>query len=338
MRPTRWFLVRVALSIFILFAASGPLYSASFSFAVLGDSQGDSHHDINVPVLSGLVSDVLETNAGFVFCTGDLVYGEFGTFLTATLAEQLTHWRDIMAPIYNANFYGAKVYAGPGNHEIKDAGSETVWQSVFGDLPANGPAGETYMTYSFDFLNAHFIMLDTERAGSPHTVNQTWLAADLAATEAKHIFVFGHEPAFPVGLHAGSSLNAFPDERDAFWNLLVQYHVDIYFCGHEHLYDHQEVDGVQQVIAGSAGAPYQAYGGDFYNYVLVTVDGAKVSVEIIDDQQTLRDHFEFARPVPLPAAAWLLGVGVLCLAGGRLIFPKRRYPPANISLIAPEGR
>ncbi len=40
-----------------------------------------------------------------------------------------------------------------------------------------------------------------------------------------------------------------------FWKLLVDYNVPAYFCGHEHLYSRQSVDGVFQIITGSAGAP-----------------------------------------------------------------------------------
>ena len=100
------------------------------------------------------------------------------------LASQLNHWRSIMALIYSGDMYGAKIYAGPGNHEIRSSESEEVWQSIFQELPANGPSDETYMTYSFDYLNSHFVMLNTNRAGSAHTVNYEWLADDLAGTSA----------------------------------------------------------------------------------------------------------------------------------------------------------
>jgi hypothetical protein len=281
---------------------------------------------VNDAVLSGFVSSIMATNAKFVLFPGDLVYGEYGSLRPGALPGQLTHWRSIMAPIYTGDFYGVKVYASPGNHEIWDnrstpeveAARETVWRSVFSDLPTNGPKGETFMTYSFDFGNAHFVMLDTDRAGNRHTVNLAWLAADLAATKAEHIFVFGHEPAFPVNLHKGNSLDTFPDRRDEFWALLARYRVGIYFTGHEHLYNHQEVNGVHQVIAGTCGAPiYKGSGGEFYHYALVTVDGAKVSVDIIDNNLAQRDHFEYVKPAPLPATSWLPRGGALCLAGSR---------------------
>jgi predicted phosphodiesterase len=259
----------------------------------MADSRG-GNNGVNDAVLSSIVDLVVQEDAQFVLFAGDLVNGSSNA---GTLASQLDHWRDIMAPVYSSDMYGAKVFAGPGNHEIRNSASEGVWQSVFSDLPSNGPSGETYMTYSFDYLNAHFVVLNTNRAGSPHTVNYGWLANDLAATTADHIFVFGHEPAFPVGPHLGSSLDVYPDQRDAFWQLLVDYDVDIYFSGHEHLYNHIEVEGVHQVITGTCGAPiYSGYDGDFYHYALITVDELGVSVNVFDDNSEMRDSFQFGQP------------------------------------------
>jgi predicted phosphodiesterase len=264
-----------------------------FSFIAMADSRGVDN-GVNDAVLSTIVDLILQEDAEFIVFPGDLVTGSSDP---STLASQLNHWRDVMAPVYSSDMHGAKIYAGPGNHEIRDAASEGVWQSIFSELPSNGPPGETYMTYSFDYLNAHFVMLDTNRAGSPHTVNYDWLANDLAGVTASHVFVFGHEPAYPAGPHLGSSLDAYPAQRDAFWQLLADYEVDVYFAGHEHLYNHTEVDGVHQVIAGTCGAPiYSGYGGDFYHFALVTVDGPAVSVEVIDDYGETRDHFEYGQP------------------------------------------
>ena len=267
---------------------SSAAYAESFNFIAMADSRGNNN-GVNDVVLSRIVDLVSQENAQFIVFSGDLVSGSCTDIV---LTSQLYHWRDVMNPIYNSTMYGAKVYAGPGNHDICNSGSESVWQSVFDDLPLDGPSGETYMTYSFDYLNSHFIMVDTNRTGNFHTINYNWLANDLASTSAEHIFVFGHEPAFPAGPHVGSSLDYYPSQRDAFWQLLSDYNVDIYFAGHEHLYNHVNVNGVHQVIAGTVGAPiYSGYGGDFYHYALITVDGSDVSVEIIDDSGAVRDGF-----------------------------------------------
>ena len=281
----------LALSFVLLMILLGvsSAYSAPFSFIAMADSRG-STNGVNDAVLSDIVDLILQEDAAVVLFPGDLVNG---SCTDSILTSQLNHWRDVMAPIYNSNMYGAKVYAGPGNHDICYSGSELVWQSIFSDLPSDGPAGETNMTYSFDYMNAHFIMLNTDRAGNIHTINYDWLANDLASTTMEHIFVFGHDPAFPAGPHLGSSLDYYLNQRDAFWQLLVDYDVDIYFAGHEHLYNHINVDGVDQIIAGTSGAPiYHGYGGEFYHYAVVTIEGPDVFVEIIDDSGAVRDSFE----------------------------------------------
>jgi predicted phosphodiesterase len=279
---------RILNLLFVLLLMASNAHSATFEFVVMADSRGDSD-GVNDTILSNIVSLISQGNASFVIFPGDLVTG---STTESILTSQLNHWRKVMAPLYAKNTFGAKVYAGPGNHEISSSGSEVVWQTVFSDLPFNGPLHEKYMTYSFDYQNSHFIMLDTDRVGLQHTINYDWLAADLASTTAEHIFVFGHEPAYPVGPHLGSSLDTYSDQRDTFWQLLAHYKVDIFFAGHEHLYNHIKLDGVQQIISGTCGAPISGgYGGDFYHYAKVTVEEQNVSLEIIDDRGELRDHF-----------------------------------------------
>ncbi|MFH0964920.1 MAG: FG-GAP-like repeat-containing protein [Planctomycetota bacterium] len=260
-----------------------------FRFDVFGDSQGNNT-GVNDAVLSALVSLMVSDDPQLVVAVGDLVSGWTSDSILRT---QLTHWREMMAPVYAATDYGAGVFAVPGNHEILMSSSETVWQGLFNDLPNNGPAAERYMTYSFDFGNCHFVMLDTDRAGNQHTINYQWLAADLAATTAEHIFVFGHEPAYPEGPHTLWSLDLYPSQRDAFWDLLASYSADVYFCGHEHLYDHQVIDGVNQVTTGGAGGTLATgWAGAFNHYTRVTVQGDYVSVSIVDKTGALRDRWE----------------------------------------------
>lgn len=318
------FVFRLMGAMFFCLVAVSNIYAESFSFVSMADSRG-GNNGVNDAILSNLLSAVMSSGSEFIVFSGDLVTGSSDN---SVLNSQLNHWRDVMAPAYNSDMYGAKVYAGPGNHEIANSSSsEGVWQSVFSDLPSNGPAGETYMTYSFDYMNSHFIMLDTNRAGLYHTLNYDWLANDLAATTADHIFVFGHEPAYPVGPHINSSLDADPAQRDAFWQLLNSYNVqDIYLTGHEHLYNHTEVDGIHQVITGTSGAPiHTGYGGEFYNYALITVDGLDVLVNVFDDGGALRDSFQYT-VTPEPSAALLLPLGLFVIGAVKARYAKRFKP------------
>ena len=51
-----------------------------------------------------------------------------------------------------------------------------------------------------------------------------WLEKELEkAKNSDFIFVFVHEPLYPVGGHIGSSLDRYPEERDKLANLLRKY-------------------------------------------------------------------------------------------------------------------
>ncbi|MHC4562937.1 MAG: metallophosphoesterase [Planctomycetota bacterium] len=175
-----------------------------------------------------------------------------------------------------------------GNHEEED-GVEMEWlrneydngngvRTPLSDLTNdNGPTGTRRTTYSWDdpTTNTHYIALNEywnggTREGEGKKLNGAdtaadgdivpellaWLAADLAANRDKAVFVFGHEPAYPLAWqrHVGDSLDAHPANRDAFWDLLEAEAVQGYFCGHTHQYARHQPDGdVWHVDAGSIG-------------------------------------------------------------------------------------
>jgi hypothetical protein len=47
-------------------------------------------------------------------------------------------------------------------------------------------------------------------------------------------------------------LNQYPENRDRFWNLLVDFGVKAYICGHTHNYSSADFNGVWQIDAGHA--------------------------------------------------------------------------------------
>jgi hypothetical protein len=200
-----------------------------------------------------------------------------------------------------------------GNHELPGAGNEPspganmAWLRAYDydpngpgtppDLVRAGPAGCPETTFSFDYGNAHFVVLnqycdeggDTATDGDVPDHLYDWLVADVAATDREHIFVFGHEPAFPQPdadngrlRHENDSLNKYPAHRDRFWAFLSMPRVRAYFCGHTHNYSAVQIDGVWQIDAGHArgmgdtGAPS--------TFVIVHVDGAQVHFETYRDE------------------------------------------------------
>ena len=194
-------------------------------------------------------------------------------------------------------------YPGVGNHELPGKGYEPrrganmAWLRAFDYGEVNpGPSGCPETTYSFDYENAHFVMLneycdatgDTATAGDIPDHLYNWLVEDLVSTDKAHVFVFGHEPAYPQPdaatdrlRHLGDSLDQYPAHRDRFWHLLGQERVDAYICGHTHNYSLVNVDGMWQLDVGHArglgdtGAPS--------TFVMVEVVGDLVTYQTYRD-------------------------------------------------------
>ena len=200
-------------------------------------------------------------------------------------------------------------YPGVGNHELSNAGNETGWRSNLNWLNSYdygtvnpGPAGCPESTYSFDYQTAHVVMLneycDNDVTNPTRTDEQTngdipdhlydWLVADLNATTQPHIFVFGHEPAYPQPdadngrlRHESDSLNEHAAHRDRFWNLLRDHGITAYICGHTHNYSAVQIDGVWQVDTGHARGLGDT--GARSTFLMITVSHSVVALNVYRD-------------------------------------------------------
>lgn len=258
-------LVLMMLSSAVAIAAEKP--SESFTFVVLGDSRGAS--DGTVPkVFTRMIAQIVKLNPAFVIHTGDLVDGSKDNGL---FRKQLQEFKKAIDPL-KMPFYSV-----PGNHEIRGLiENDVAYRQLF---------GAPYR--SFDYGNSHFVLLDSE---IPHEESRVmgnqmvWLKKDLGKNmKAAHRFVSIHQPLFPVGPHAGSSLDRFPQNRAELLDVLKRYQVEYAFVGHEHLYDRTVHDGVIQIITGGAGAPLYApkNAGGFYHYIVVAVKGDQVTAQVV---------------------------------------------------------
>ncbi len=265
------FLLTLISLIFLMSSCASPDKSP-WKFVVVGDSRGDDY-GVNAAILSEIATEIVSQKAEFVLFPGDLVTGNVDQ---VALQRELMTWRNTMQPVYDANI---AVYPVRGGHDLGDPAATTAWDNVFsGDyaLPANGPAGEKGLTYSVSYKNVFILAL--EQHITPHLVNQPWIDAQLAANTNPHIFAFGHEPAFKA--NHDDCLDDNPVERDAFWTSLKNAGCRVYFCGHDHFYDHAVVDdgdgnpdnNISQYIVGTAGAPIYEfsppYDGDNTSYTL----------------------------------------------------------------------
>ena len=112
----------------------------------------------------------------------------------------------------------------------------------------------TKLWYSFDFGEAHFVSLDYRHADNPEMIN--WFKQDMKKTKAKWIFVFMHRPCYNFGGHRSMW------GRQIWPKLFQQYHIDIVFAGHSHIYErfypvrpsHTHLWPVTYITTGGAGA------------------------------------------------------------------------------------
>jgi 3',5'-cyclic AMP phosphodiesterase CpdA len=239
---------------------------SSFSFAVLGDNRGESDGRQYPPFIE-ILNAINKAAPDLVLNTGDLINGYKGDD-EPLLRQQWAGYRGAVSKL------NMPVFNTPGNHDIFDELSARLWKELW---------GPTY--YSFDYGSARFISLDTEtERGRIGAAQFDWLGRQLGDAGRRHVFIFFHQPLFPVDGHVGNSLDRYPLERDRLHELFVTYKGVIkgIFQGHEHLYNFEERDGVPYYITGGAGAELYvppALGG-FYHYLLVRVHKDDVSVSL----------------------------------------------------------
>jgi hypothetical protein len=146
-----------------------------------------------------------------------------------------------------------------------------------------------------------------------------WLQQTLTASRAKYKFVFAHHvlgtgrggveqaSLYEWGGHDRNGADLFAARRPG-WplpihQLLVQSGVTIFFQGHDHVFVHQELDGVvYQTLPQPADANYTLYNADAYRsgdklpnsgYLRVGVAPGQVTVEYV--RQYLPAHLNAAR-------------------------------------------
>jgi hypothetical protein len=301
--------------------------STSWKFIVTGDSRGTSASDpVNSVMLPKIAQTIVNEHVDLSVWPGDLVYG---ASTQAELQAQLTTWRSLMAPVYDA---GIGVYPIRGNH---DSLSRTTWRTVFPELPDNGPTEEKKVTYSVTHENAFFVGLDEYWTSHPHAVDQEWLNGQFAANTQPHVFVFGHEPAFKV-VHA-DCLDDNVTARNTLIDSIEAEGGRTYFCGHDHMYNHAQADDdgnpnndFHQVLVGTAGAPLYSWSGTYdgdndgytltnchydgtYGYVLGEVNGPAVTFtwkKYDSDQDRFIAAEQWGYTVPEPGTVLLLLSGI----------------------------
>jgi len=156
----------------------------------------------------------------------------------------------------------------PGNHDVLDGGN---WYSYWvdhlpGQVSLGGNSSSAGVYYSFNYDNALFVGLDTNKATNTSTAYANDAQIKLARTAlvgsvSPFKFMFYHMPAFYCG-SSGGGANA---SSVAFVDLAAQNNVDVIFNGHSHVYSRtcrmtkahvctNTTSGTVQVEVGTVGA------------------------------------------------------------------------------------
>ncbi|USN53729.1 MAG: metallophosphoesterase [Candidatus Nomurabacteria bacterium] len=279
----RFFLITISVSLLILayIAWSGyqffqadntPITQESleetqgFQFVVLSDNEGAT------PIFDRLLQEISGESAQFLMHLGDL--SPRGA--ESDLQEVRARLDQLPFPYYTAI----------GNNDLGRDRSRELYIKYFANArPENAKGGATY--YSFDYQDAHFVVLDnSDRRVGFEDAQLAWLEKDLAEHEANAIFLFMHRPVdLPFTAFTGD--DETPASRIAnakFIDIIEQHPITRIFAGHIHTLFTYTLGTTPVSVSGGGGAAPQDLIKDFvgpvYHYLLVTVTDEKISIEV----------------------------------------------------------
>ena len=196
-----------------------PAENQQFKFCIIGDLQPKEEQTRTGGKI--IAQAMQREDPNFVIQLGDV--SSFGG------SKKYWHYT-----LQNISIYAASVpfQSIVGNHDYYgDTGGN--YRDVF---PYNYPSEEG-LYYSFDYQNAHFIMIDNfDDDGSVSETQKQWVEKDIKDAQSrdqKWIFLFFHHAAFTTG----TSKQDWDLQK---WLVPIadKYRVDGVFFGHDHHYEH----------------------------------------------------------------------------------------------------
>jgi 3',5'-cyclic AMP phosphodiesterase CpdA len=211
-----------------------------------------------------ILKEVETIHPAFVLSSGDLVYGNEEPIETYRheMDEIQGLLKNLDVPFYNA----------PGNHEIAHRQDfQDEYEKRFGPLWG-----------AFEYGGWRFLALSTDQANADASISaeeMAYVSQTLAKDEPTCVYM--HRPVF--GRNGNTEEGAIVKQAPELHKLFRTHNVKAVFEGHDHVHNHQTHDGIEYYIAGGAGAPLDAapQDGGFFHYVIVHVDGEKLSFDVI---------------------------------------------------------
>ncbi len=281
-------------------------YAQKFSFSVLADPRDDTYtwrHALTEIRDMNFNPDPMFTPAEFVIAAGDI----------DPLDERYNDFKEIFADVDSTPCFLPVI----GNHEFSDDSIHFFYarDEIIPYIPNTVRRHSESCDYYFDYNNVRIICVDGySDLGNFGCINSTGLewveqVIESSPDSIDHIFVTFHEPAFPRHRHVGDSFDACPEERNTFWNMLIE-HKDIVkatLVGHTHYYSRMRVfdpegicandivcypddeNGIYQIDAGCSG---RGEVGDGRNTIVqVQIDSKNIFFRVLDAEDNTNDPF-----------------------------------------------
>jgi len=192
---------------------------APFRFVAFGDSGDGSQNQRDV------ATRLLQIQPDLVVHTGDVIYSE------ATYDGLEKRYFQVYKDLIKNTWLAPSA----GNHDMSYNNGKSI-ADVFVN-PTNGSSDPVNreLYYSFDYGNAHFVILDNFLTFSTGSAQYDWLRNDLASTNQFWKFVVFHVPVYSSNSSQQPHDNA--KEIQYLAPLFEQYHVDMVLNGHWHYYE-----------------------------------------------------------------------------------------------------
>jgi len=213
---------------------------APFMFVAYGDTRTNKEDHQQV------TDAIIDEHPEFIMHGGDFV----------EIALFVWEWNDFLDVFGDLSPY-MPIVPVMGNHEMW--GGQPFYRKYFATPDHHG---DDSSIYAFQYGNTYFINMDVAQLYMTGTAQYNWVVEQLElASEipsVKHCVVQVHFPPYSASNH-GTDTDVLL-LRDTYVPLFEQYHVDVVFSGHDHNYQHSEVNGIHYVVTGGGGAP--RYGVD----------------------------------------------------------------------------
>ena len=283
--------------------------ATAFHFEFAADSRD------NYTVLPAFSHKMVTLSPVFGFFAGDLC----GSFSTTCINNT---WKPALDGNNNDGML-AKTFVSRGNH---DSGTLSTWQGLWDFQAMAAKVGATHFsaltsdaTYSFDYGNSHFAVIDLPGGGSSTWTSAeiSWLDSDLTAAEGRgvaHEFLFAHGPMYGVTSQHGSE-----QPSAALKAVLNKHRISAGFHGHEHVsqYTHitpsveSGINSYQEFTLGRAGAPAYSvvkptdWHSDTNAFGDIAVNGNQFTVTVYSQSGSVlfTKTFTDAGPTPTPTKA-----------------------------------